>query len=103
MEQSNSFYLRRHADEVVAADAADIEQARIVRVDACFAPPKENDRKLPPDAIPVVRPDGTLRTLAEMEWAMIDFAMVQYRSLSKAARALGVARSTLYRKLGEPR
>ena len=51
------------------------------------------------DAIPVVRPDGTIRTLAEIEDAMIDFAVQSTGSRSLAANLLGIGRSTLYRRL----
>lgn len=51
------------------------------------------------DAIPMVKPDGTMRTLAEIEAAAIDFALTAYRSRKSAAKALGIGRTTLYRKI----
>jgi transcriptional regulator of acetoin/glycerol metabolism len=52
---------------------------------------------MPDDSIPVLRPDGSMRTLAEMNEAMIDYAIQVTGSLSLAADQLGVGRSTLYR------
>jgi transcriptional regulator of acetoin/glycerol metabolism len=51
------------------------------------------------DAIPVLRPDGSIRTLAEIEDAMIDYALQSTGSPSRAADLLGIGRSTLYRRL----
>ena len=53
------------------------------------------------DVIPMVRPDGNMRTLAEIEAAAIDYALTVYRSRGSAADALGIGRSTLYRKMQE--
>ncbi len=50
------------------------------------------------DYIPVIRPDGTMLTLTEIEDAAIDFALTHLRP-SDAARALGIGRSTLYRRI----
>ncbi|HEX8217567.1 MAG TPA: helix-turn-helix domain-containing protein [Allosphingosinicella sp.] len=47
----------------------------------------------------MVKPDGTMRTLAEIEAAAIDFALTAYRSRKSAAKALGIGRTTLYRKI----
>jgi len=52
-----------------------------------------------PDVIPVIGPDGNMRTLAEIEDAVIDYAMNVCGSRQNAAAALGIGRSTLYRKL----
>lgn len=58
-------------------------------------------QQLRDDAIPMVRPDGNMRTLAEIEAAAIDYALTVYRSRGCAADALGIGRSTLYRKMME--
>ena len=55
----------------------------------------------PFDAIPVLRPDGSIRTLAEMNEAMVDFAIQVTGSYATAARRLGIGRSTLYRYLAK--
>ena len=52
-----------------------------------------------PDAIPLIGPDGNMRTLAEIEEAAIDYALNVCGSRQNAAIALGIGRSTLYRKL----
>jgi DNA-binding NtrC family response regulator len=55
------------------------------------------------DYIPIVRPDGKLRTLDEVEEALIDFALVRFRNNRlAAAKALGISRSTLYMRLYAP-
>ena len=54
------------------------------------------------DAIPLVRPDGNMRTLAEIEAAAIDYALNTCTSRGSAAAALGIGRSTLHRKMTEP-
>ena len=51
------------------------------------------------DAIPLVGPDGNLRTLAEIEAAAIDYALIACGNRRNAAAALGIGRSTLYRKM----
>jgi DNA-binding NtrC family response regulator len=53
------------------------------------------------DTIPMVRPDGNLRTLAEIEAAAIDYALLMCGNRRNAAAALGIGRSTLYRKMQE--
>ena len=55
----------------------------------------------PFDAIPVLRPDGTIRSLAEMNEAMVDFAIQVTGSYTNAARRLGIGRSTLYRYMAK--
>ena len=64
-----------------------MDQLRASRGEALF----------PEDAIPVLRPDGSMRTLAEIKDAMIDYAVQSTGSLSTAADLLGIGRSTLYR------
>ena len=55
------------------------------------------------DYIPVVRPDGRLRTVEEVEEALIDFALIRFKNNRfAAARALGIGRSTLYMRLHQP-
>lgn len=51
------------------------------------------------DVVPLLRPDGTFRTLKEIEDAVIDHALLKCRSLSQAARQLGIGRGTVYRKM----
>ena len=53
-----------------------------------------------PDWLPLVRMDGRRLTLKEVEASAIDHAMLTCRSLTAAARELGIGRATLYRKLG---
>lgn len=55
--------------------------------------------ELVPDMIPLVGPDGNMRTLAEIEEAAIDYALNMCGSRQNAAIALGIGRSTLYRKM----
>lgn len=48
----------------------------------------------------ILAPDGNVRTLDEIEADLIHLAVSIYGgSVSKAARRLGIGRSTLYRKL----
>lgn len=48
----------------------------------------------------ILAPDGNVRTLLEIEADLIHLAVSIYGgSVSKAARRLGIGRSTLYRKL----
>ncbi len=50
----------------------------------------------------VIRPDGHLRSLEEIEADLIRLAIGHYRGrMTEVARRLGIGRSTLYRKLGE--
>jgi DNA-binding NtrC family response regulator len=71
--------------------------------------PLEIDLTLPPTsagsepgALSVVDQQGELRTLAEIEEAMIRLALDRYQGrMSLIARRLGIGRSTLYRKLKE--
>ena len=57
--------------------------------------------KILDDAIPMVRADGNMWTLAEIEAAAIDYALNVCGSRGNAADALGIGRSTLYRKMAE--
>ena len=52
-------------------------------------------QRLMDDVIPMVRPDGNMRTLAEIEAAAIDYALTVYRSRGSAAEELGIGSSTL--------
>ena len=52
-----------------------------------------------PDCLPLLRPDGSLLTLAEIEEAAIDHALIVCGSVTQAARSLGIPRSTFYRRL----
>jgi DNA-binding NtrC family response regulator len=58
---------------------------------------------LPEDSIPLLRPDGSMRTLAEIEGAAIDYALQVAGSRKGAAEALGIGRATLYRYIGSAR
>lgn len=50
----------------------------------------------------VIRPDGHLRSMEEIEADLIRLAIGHYRGrMTEVARRLGIGRSTLYRKLGE--
>ena len=50
----------------------------------------------------VIRPDGHLRSMEEIEGDLIRLAIGHYRGrMTEVARRLGIGRSTLYRKLGE--
>ena len=50
----------------------------------------------------VIRPDGHLRSMEEVEADLIRLAIGHYRGrMTEVARRLGIGRSTLYRKLGE--
>ncbi|HEX8215409.1 MAG TPA: sigma-54 dependent transcriptional regulator [Allosphingosinicella sp.] len=52
--------------------------------------------------ITLYRPDGTLRSLEEIESDMIRLAIGHYQGrMTEVARRLGIGRSTLYRKLAE--
>ncbi len=55
--------------------------------------------QLRPDVIPLIGPDGNMRTLAEIEDAAIDYALNICGNRQNAAIALGIGRSTLYRRL----
>ena len=52
-----------------------------------------------PDSVPLRRPDGTFRTLKEIEDAVLDHALLTCRSVSQVARELGIGRGTVYRKI----
>ncbi len=56
-------------------------------------------RDLIDDSLPLVRSDGHLLTLAEIEAAAIDHALLVCGSRAAAAQALGIGRSTIYRKV----
>lgn len=57
--------------------------------------------RTPQNSVLVLRDDGTMKTLEEIEREVITFALI-YASggMSKAARVLKIGRSTLYRKVG---
>ena len=57
--------------------------------------------ELKPDVIPLIGADGNMRTLAEIEDAAIDYALNMCGSRQNAAIALGIGRSTLYRRMRE--
>jgi transcriptional regulator of acetoin/glycerol metabolism len=57
--------------------------------------------ELSADVIPLIGPDGNMRTLAEIESAAIDYALNMCGSRQNAAIALGIGRSTLYRRIRE--
>jgi DNA-binding NtrC family response regulator len=47
--------------------------------------------------------DGKLRTMESIEHEVIKFAVLHTPTINAAAKALGIGRSTLYRKLNEAR
>ena len=51
------------------------------------------------DAIPLCKAGGTMMTLAEIEEAAIDYALLVCPNRMAAADALGLGRATLYRKI----
>jgi hypothetical protein len=53
--------------------------------------------------IPLMRSDGTMTPLVEIEAKAIDYALRSACSRTIAAKMLGIGRSTLYRKLDEHR
>ncbi len=60
------------------------------------APPETADR------VPLVKEDGEIRRFRELEADIIAYALMHSRGqVTKAARALGLGRSTLYRKMEE--
>lgn len=55
-----------------------------------------------PDSVDLYTNDGNLRRLSEIEADVIRLAIKHYRGqITKAARQLGIGRSTLYRKMAE--
>ncbi len=55
-----------------------------------------------PHALPLMRDNGEMLTLAELEERAIRFALLHYQGhMSAISRHLGIGRSTLYRKLKE--
>ena len=71
-----------------------------VHVDAVTARPREVERGAVPDRFLDAR--GEVSPLADLERELIAFALRHYGGrLSRVARALGIGRSTLYRKLKE--
>jgi hypothetical protein len=56
---------------------------------------------MPVKSVPVIHQDGKFATLAEIEAGAIEIALKAYKSRGEAARALGMGRSTLYRKIEE--
>ena len=72
-----------------------------VHIDAATASPRPVDER---EAVPdrFVDADGEGATLGEVERQLIVFALRHYGGrMSRVARALGIGRSTLYRKLRE--
>jgi transcriptional regulator with GAF, ATPase, and Fis domain len=58
-----------------------------------------DDFDFPDHFLPLLRPDGSLQSLEEIEQAAIDFAVQITGSVAEAARQLGLGRATVYRKL----
>ena len=53
-----------------------------------------------PSALPLLKLDGDVRPLDDIEREVIRFAITHYRGqMSEVARRLRIGRSTLYRKL----
>lgn len=79
-------------------DIPPVPSARVLApVRACGPHPASD-----PHALPLIRDNGEMLTLAELEERAIRFALVHYQGhLSAISRHLGIGRSTLYRKLKE--
>jgi transcriptional regulator of acetoin/glycerol metabolism len=58
-----------------------------------------DDFDFPDHFLPLLRPDGSLQSLEEIEQAVVDFAVLMTGSVAEAARQLGLGRATIYRKL----
>ncbi len=52
-------------------------------------------------SISITRPDGEIKTMAEIEAEVIAAVLASTRCRSSTARKLGIGRSTLYRKIAE--
>ncbi|HVL30038.1 MAG TPA: helix-turn-helix domain-containing protein, partial [Sphingomicrobium sp.] len=60
------------------------------------------DAALGGQQLTLIRPDGHMRSMEELEADIIRLAIGHYRGrMTEVARRLGIGRSTLYRKLGE--
>ncbi|HZY48575.1 MAG TPA: sigma-54 dependent transcriptional regulator, partial [Devosia sp.] len=69
-----------------------------VHIDAVRSRPEVETREAVPDRF--LDPGGEVRPLETLERELIEFALRRYGGrMSKVARALGIGRSTLYRKL----
>ena len=86
--------------EALRLTAALPQAAAPVHVDTIVARPRAVEREAAPDRF--VNARGEVAALADLERELIAFALRHYGGrLSRAARALGIGRSTLYRKLRE--
>jgi DNA-binding NtrC family response regulator len=84
---------------VVLAEHDEITVADLPLLAGRTSPP-EPVAALPDDALPLVNADGGVRPLAEIERAVLEYAMQRHRGrMSEVARRLGIGRSTLYRRL----
>lgn len=73
-----------------------------VHIDAAPARPRQESLAPPPAPDRFLTPDGDVQGLAAIERAAIEFAIQHHGGrMSRVARALGIGRSTLYRKLHE--
>jgi hypothetical protein len=61
--------------------------------------PQDRADYIPPDVIPVRRPDGSIRSMQEIAEAHFDYVLCHEKNKGKAADILGVGRSTFYRWL----
>ena len=55
---------------------------------------------VPPAIIEIFDETGAMKTLAQIELEAMAAAVSYHKTMCDAARALGIGRSTLYRKLG---
>lgn len=79
-----------------AVEIPPLPQARAGRL----GPEAERSDVRDPHALSLVNEEGEMRRLADLEAAIIRFALAHYRGhMSAVSRRLGIGRSTLYRKL----
>jgi DNA-binding NtrC family response regulator len=77
------------------------ENAALSADDFALPPPKDMPQNSS-TAHPFLRPDGTLKTIEDIENDAIDFALSRNgQNMTEAAKSLGMAKSTLYRKMRE--
>jgi len=97
--------------QIVAQTAGREQAARVTETSPVLAAPIHIDHTLPPkpaesELSPIIErfldDNGEVAALADVERALIVFALEHYSGrMSRVARALGIGRSTLYRKLKE--
>ncbi len=88
-----------HLDGVAAPQPVDAAPATIEPIEIDLAGPEPAESAA---GVAVLDAEGDVRPLAEIEEAMIRFALERYAGrMTLVARKLGIGRSTLYRKLKE--